>query len=180
MLLLAPSGLAVPASRRLFQLCVCFACVIHGRFGLVPSVLPDVFFSCAFFAGVIHICLASSVSAVFVLLTYYTVALPGGKNIDRQIPLHTPFTFFIRCRPTSAPVCVSHLIGRVFTSFGLCSHCLFLNGVHLVWAPVVVDVITLMHVRFVWAALIVRHMGLSDSGPLGFGWLLFSGSAYYV
>ena len=126
------------------------------------------------------VCEASSVSAVFVLLTYYTVALPGGKNIDRQIPLHTPFTFFIRCRPTSAPVCVSHLIGRVFTSFGLCSHCLFLNGVHLVWAPVVVDVITLMHVRFVWAALIVRHMGLSDSGPLGFGWLLFSGSAYYV
>ena len=40
------------------------------------------------------VCEASSVSAVFVLLTYYTVALPGGKNIDRKIPLHTPFTFF--------------------------------------------------------------------------------------
>ena len=107
-------------------------------------------------------CDASSVSAVFVLLTYYTDALPCAKNIDRLIPLHTPFTFFIRCRPTSAPVCVSQLIGRVFTSFVLCSHCLFLNGVHLVWAHVVVDVITLMHVRFVWAALIVRHMGLSN------------------
>ena len=60
MLLLAPSGLAVPASRRLFQLCVCFACVIHGRFGLVSRVLPDVFFSRAFFAGVIHICLSGA------------------------------------------------------------------------------------------------------------------------
>ena len=30
MLLLAPSGLAAPASRRLFKLCACFACVIHG------------------------------------------------------------------------------------------------------------------------------------------------------
>ena len=126
------------------------------------------------------VCDASSVSAVFVLLTYYTDALSGAKIIDRQIPLHTPFTIFIRCRPTSAPVCVSQLFGRVFTSFGLCSHCLFLNGVHIVWAHVVVDVITLMHVRFAWAALIVRHMGLSNSGPLGFGWLLCSGSAYYV
>ena len=54
MLLLAPSGLAVPASRRLFQLCV--FCLRHTRrFGLVPSVLSDVFFSCVFFAGVIHI-----------------------------------------------------------------------------------------------------------------------------
>ena len=87
------------------------------------------------------------------------------------------FHFTLRSR---VPVCLSHLIGRVFTSFGLCSHCLFLNGVHLVWAHVVVDVIILMHVRFVWAALIVRHMGLSNSGPLGFGWLLCSGSAYYV
>ena len=40
------------------------------------------------------VCEASSVSAVFVLLTYCTDALPGAKNIDRQIPLHTPFTFF--------------------------------------------------------------------------------------
>ena len=117
---------------------------------------------------------------LFLLLTSYTDDLPGAKNIDRHIPLHTPFTNFNRCRPTSAPVCVSHLIGRVFTSFGLCSHCLFVNGVHIVWAHVVVDVITLIHVRIVWADLFVRHMGLSNSGPLGFGWLICSGSAHCV
>ena len=104
----------------------------------------------------------------------------AGRILTARFHFTLRSRFSFRCRPTSAPVCVSHLIGRVFTSFGLCSHCLFLTGVHLVWAPVVVDVITSMHVRFVWAALIVRHMGLSDSGPLGFGWLLCSGSAYYV
>ena len=51
---------------------------------------------------------------------------------------------------------------------------------HIVWAHVVVDVITWMHVRIVWADLIVRHMGLSNSGPIGFGWLICSGSAYCV
>ena len=126
------------------------------------------------------VCEASSVSAVFVLLTYYTDALPGAKNIDRQISLHTPFTcvypvpadFRAGVRVTFDWTRV-HIVRPVFALlvFERCS---------LSWAHVVVDVITLMHVRFVWAALIVRHMGLSNSGPLGFGWLLCSGSAYYV
>ena len=40
---------------------VCVFFLRHTRrFGLVPSVLPDVFFSCALFVGVIHICLSGA------------------------------------------------------------------------------------------------------------------------
>ena len=40
---------------------VCVFCLRHTRrFGLGPSVLPDAFFNCAFFAGVIHICLSGA------------------------------------------------------------------------------------------------------------------------
>ena len=40
---------------------VCVFCLRHTRrFGLVSRVLPDVFFSRALFAGVIHICLSGA------------------------------------------------------------------------------------------------------------------------
>ena len=48
------------------------------------------------------VCEASSVSAVFVLLTYYTVALPGGKNIDRKIG---PLYFAERSAGTAVTLC---------------------------------------------------------------------------
>ena len=77
----------------------------------------------------------------------------------RQIPLsHTVHDLHPVPAEFRAGVSVSQLIGRVFTSFGLCSHCLFVKSYHIVWAHVVVDVITLMHVRVVWADLIVKHM----------------------